>query len=133
MIPCTRGGRRGFAAVIVIVVFVICMSFFALWAKSAVIEHRRATTREWRLQAARLAEAGLLRAARRLAADPGYEGETWSIPAEDLKQQHAADVRLRAVRGDLSIRIEATARYPAGAVRRAQVTRQMTVPSPTEG
>lgn len=47
---------------------------------------------EWRCQADWLVEAGLERAAARIKADPTYEGETWSIPAESLGRRSASVV-----------------------------------------
>ena len=47
------------------------------------------------LQASWLAEAGVERAAARLAADPKYAGETWIISAKELAADDDAVVRIQ--------------------------------------
>jgi hypothetical protein len=121
--------------VAVIVVFAISMALFGLWAQSAVREHRRLAGHELRVQAGRLAEAGLQRAIARRAANAQYDGETWSIPAAVLGGAHAAEVRIRiAPAADAGrLRVEAVAEFPVGAVQRAQVTKHIDIPNQSSG
>ncbi len=42
-----------------------------------------------------LAEAGVERAVARLAADAGYTGETWNIPADEIAGGKGGVVRIR--------------------------------------
>ena len=92
-------------------------------------------TEQWRIQAVRLAEAGVHRGLARRAADPTYNEETWRVTADELGTSHAAAVRIR-IANDLeqsTLHCEATAEFPAGAIRRAQATRQIDVPIPERG
>lgn len=60
-----------------------------------IVAERHATQANHRgLQALWLAEAGVERAAARLAADSKYAGETWIIPAKELAAGDGAVVRI---------------------------------------
>jgi type II secretory pathway pseudopilin PulG len=133
----SRRPARGIALVVVIVTMSIALTLFALWSRTIVQEHRRMAARQYQLQATRLAEAGVRRAMAVRAANPLYNEETWSISREDFAGPHAAAVRIRVgpVGETGRLRYEATAEFPAGATRRAQVTREIeiaTTPSGTE-
>jgi hypothetical protein len=125
--------RRGIVLVAVVAVFAISLTLFGVWAQSAVRSQQRIRSQQFRVQAVRLAEAGVWRAIARRAADTSYKEELWHIPAEMLDKRSAAQVRIRVapVNGAATIRFEATAEFPDGAVRRAQITRRVEIPSPT--
>lgn len=130
----SRGGRRrgrprrGLALVIVLVLAVICLALFGVWARSIVMEKRRLANQQYRLQAVRLAEAGVRRGQARRAADPAFVEETWAVPAEDLGGRHGGEVRIRVTpAGAGAERVEAVAEFPADNLRRAQVTRWLEV------
>jgi Tfp pilus assembly protein PilX len=84
-------------------------------------------------QAAWLAESALDRAAARLAADPNYPGETWTLSAEDLAGRDAASVAIRvepeAGRPDRR-RVSVEAVYPDDPRLRARQTRDVTMTLP---
>lgn len=130
---CMRPAERGYVIVIVVVVLALAMTLFAMWTQAAVREHHWLNSQAMRLEAIRLAESGLARAEFRRAQDPEYVGETWSIPAADFQNQHAAEVRIRIEPIGTDLRYTATADYPAGAVRRARVTKLIEIPNPTPG
>jgi hypothetical protein len=122
--------------VLIVVIVTICISLtlFGLWAKDIVHQHRRSTNQEYRLQASALAEAGLRRAMARRAADAEFREETWLVSGEHLGRRQAATVHIRIAPGeDGAIRCEATAQFPADAVRRAQVTKRTEVAAPSIG
>ena len=127
--------RRGVVLIVVIVTTSISLVLFGMWAQNMVKEHRRFANQQYRLQATRLAEAGIRRAMARKSADPQFQDETWSVPTESLGGTHAANVQIRATQGDNAaiVRYEATAQFPAGAVRRAQITKRIEVPIPPPG
>jgi Tfp pilus assembly protein PilX len=134
--PRTIGrGRRGVALVLVIVAMSIALSLFAIWMRAIVLEHRRSASRQYRLQAVRLAEAGVRRAIALRAENPRYNEETWSITPQELAGKHAAEVRIHVTQVGESgnLRFEATAEYPASATRRAQVTRILELPATPTG
>jgi hypothetical protein len=99
-------------------------------------EHRRFAERQYRVQATRLAEAGLQRALARRTADAAFNSETWNVPAESFGGSQAGVVQIRVVTESAAgkQRYEATAQFPAGAVRRAQITKRFEVSAAsTEG
>jgi hypothetical protein len=126
---------RGFVLVTVIAVMAISMALFGIWARAVVIEHRRLDVQQFRVQAVRLAEAGLRRAAAQRAALPQYESETWRVPAAELDQLHDAEVSIRVIpiADGKTLAIESTAQYPAGTDRRAQSTKRIEIPNPHPG
>lgn len=127
--------RRGVVLIVVIVTTSISLVLFGMWAQNIVKEHRRFANQQFRLQATRLAEAGVRRAMTRKSVDPQFEEETWTVPADSLSGPHAATVQIHAVPSDdaKSMRYEATAQFPAGAARRAQITKRIEVPIPPSG
>jgi hypothetical protein len=130
-----RNARRGVVLIMVIVTVSVSMILFGIWAKNMVREHRRFANHLYRVQATRLAEAGVQRAIARRAADPAFTEETWPVPAESMGGTRGATVQIRVVFNSdaATLRYEATAQYPANAVRRAQVTKQIEIPtSPTD-
>jgi hypothetical protein len=126
-------GTRGFVLVAILVVLALAMALFGLWAQSAVREQRWLDGEALRLEALRLAEAGVARGIARRAIDPDYANETWRIPAADVGGRHAAEVRIRVTPEGAALRIAATADFPAGAVRRARVTKQIEISNPAPG
>lgn len=140
--PCTSQPKhrfqsrqsRGVVLIVVLVAIGISLTLFGLWGRNIVREHRQLVLHRYRMQAARLAEAGVRRAVARRAADPGYQQETWPVPADHLGGTHAAQVEIRAARNDAdnSVRLFATAQYPIGAKRSVTISRQieLTLPPP---
>lgn len=85
------------------------------------------------LQARWLAEAGLERAAARLAEDPGYSGETWQLPAGVLSGSEGATVhvQVRRVAGSpecLQVLVEAD--YPADPLYRVRMVKETVLEIP---
>jgi type II secretory pathway component PulK len=124
--------RRGIVLVAVVVVFAISLMLFGLWARTAVQQQQQMRSQQYRAQALRLAEAGMRRAVARRAADSQYVEEVWQIPAQLLDQINSAQVRIRVTNEDGADKIsyEATSEFPAGAVRRAQVSRRIEISRP---
>ena len=109
--------RHGVTIIIVIALFAVAMTMIGVWTRSA-LGHRRQMHR-WhqRVQATWLADAGLRRAAARLAREGDlYKGELWQIDAESLSGQAAAEVAIRIEPTDDAdrVRIVATADYFSG-------------------
>src|SRR3954469_16820927 len=86
--------RSGVVLVTIIVLIVVSLALFGLWTKSIVREHDRLSLQQFRVQAERLAEAGIERARARRSADAAYSEETWSVPAAELDNVHAGQVRI---------------------------------------
>jgi hypothetical protein len=127
--------RRSAILVAVVVVLTISLTLFGLWARALVQQRQRMRNLHLRVQAVRLAEAGVRRGLARRTIDPAYRQETWRVVASELDKIHDGEVRIRFVAGSeaATLRCEATAVFPAGAVRRAQVTKQMEIPTPNTG
>ncbi|MEK6235396.1 MAG: hypothetical protein N2C14_11875 [Planctomycetales bacterium] len=85
---------------------------------------------EQRLQAQWLAESGVRRAAHRLLSDPTYQGEFWSLSAEELGSPHeeTATVEIEiqpAPDDDDRLRIRVTAVFPANQDRAASYEQEL--------
>jgi hypothetical protein len=135
VLPLRRSPRRGVVLIVILATTSICLVLFGLWAKNLVREHGRSISRQQRVQATRLAEAGLRRAIARRSSDPEFQQEVWNIPADQLGGRYAGVVELHVTNSNNgeAERYEATARYPADAARRAQVTKHIELPiSPAE-
>jgi hypothetical protein len=107
--------RSGVAAIIIIAVLAMTMAFAGVWARRIVMERRAARRAEEQQQARWLAEAGVRRAAARLAADPAYVGETWLIDAADIDRPSSAEIEIVVEPGDSATApatLVAKARYP---------------------
>jgi type II secretory pathway component PulK len=128
-----RGRRkRGVVLIAVIVLFSVSLTLFGLWSQAAIREHRRLETQQFRVQAERLAEAGLQRAVSLRAADAKYSDEVWSVPATELDKSHTAQVRIYLAPGPDAgnIRLEATAEFPVGIPHRVQITKSVVIRHP---
>jgi hypothetical protein len=127
----TRRPRPGVVVVIMVVFIALSLTLFGLWAKSLVRGRDRLLMQVFRIQADRLAEAGLDRARARRAADPAYNEETWSVPAAELDNTHSAQVRIHVTTlpNNGGLRYEATAEFPTGQVRHAQRTKKIETPN----
>jgi hypothetical protein len=127
-----KSSRPGIVLVAVIAVFAISLMLFGLWARAAVQQQQQMRSQQYRAQAVRLAEAGVRRAIARRAADAQYTEELWPVPADMLDQIHSAQVQIKVIVAEDADTIDykATAEFPAGAVRHAQVTRHMETSRP---
>jgi Tfp pilus assembly protein PilX len=122
--------RRGAVLVVVLVCLALATALLLLVVKQAVAEHKVMQRNQWGLQALWLAEAGVERAAARLAADPKYVGETWTIAAEQLADDDGAAVRIHVetIAGwpeRRSVVVEAD--YPAGSELCCRQVKQIVV------
>src|SRR5687768_2951716 len=89
-----NGNRRGAVLVAVLVVMMVASLLFGAMLRTNRDEHRLLRIYQQRLQAQELAQAGLERAAARLAGDDAYAGEIWQIPAAELTGADPAAVAI---------------------------------------
>jgi hypothetical protein len=125
--------RSGAVLIVVLVCFAVATVLFVLLARQAVAERHMAETRLWTLQAQWVAEAALERAAARLAAEPNYAGETWTIPAAEFVGTDGAraTIQVETVADQPNRRlVRVEANYPDDPVHRAQFTKQVTIDRP---
>jgi len=85
-------GRRGAILVVALVCLGVAAVVFVAVLKTAAAERRSLQTEARRVQAAWLAESAVDRAAARLAVDPAYPGETWTVPPGVLNDFDSARV-----------------------------------------
>ncbi|HEY2159042.1 MAG TPA: hypothetical protein VGH33_25665 [Isosphaeraceae bacterium] len=129
----TKRPRSGFVAAVAVVVLFLLVLLGGGLLRVVWMRHADLRGAERRLQAEWLAESALDRASARLAADSGYRGETWNIPAERLNGRDAATVliEVRPVPDHPDRRaLLARADYPTAGTRRARQSREITIVVP---
>jgi len=127
--------RRGAFTVVVLICLLVAGMLLASLLKLALLQNRQAGYEQARLQAAWLAVSGLDRAASRLALEPSYAGETWSIESARFGGSDGATVVIRVEKTETAanrctVVVEAT--YPAEGPHQARLTRQATLSIPKE-
>lgn len=133
-----RTPRRGITSVAVLICLLVITLMSGVLFKIGVAHRAQVRAQERQLQAQWLAQAGLDRALFRLAASPGYTGETWQIAPGDLTpnatdgagHKLAAVVRIKVEPAGASReakRIKVQADYPPDPPRRARHSLQMQV------
>lgn len=127
--PLRRGGetRQGAFTVVVLVCLLISTMLLASLLKLALLHDGQSGHVLMRLQTDWLVESGRERAAARLASDPAYSGETWTIDAGRLGGPNAAAVVIRVRKDDSQSDrrlVEVEAAYPPEGTPQARLTRQ---------
>jgi Tfp pilus assembly protein PilX len=127
--------RRGAFTVIVLICLLVSGMLLATLLRLALQQNRQAGYEQARLQAAWLAVSGLDRAADRLALEPDYAGETWTIEPASLGGRSAGTVVIRVEKAEAdsdrrTVVVEAV--YPAEGPHQARLTRQATFSIPKE-
>lgn len=124
--------RRGLALIPALACLALVGLLCAATLRMAHTQRSAAADEERRMQTEWLAEAGLARAAARLAADPGYHGETWDVTLDDSAGVVRIAVEADDARpGRRRVRVEAD--YPRGDTpRRARLGKRLTIENGTE-
>lgn len=133
-----RTPRRGLTTVAVLVCLVVITLISGVLLKTGIAHRDQVRAQERSLQAQWLAQAGIDRALARLAASPGYAGETWELAPRDLGLPEpkgaghgpAALVMIKIVKPDSSPErrlIQVQADFPPDPPRRARHSAQMLV------
>lgn len=131
-----RQSRRGAVLVIALVAITMFAAIGGALVRIAVMERKTIDAQQRQRQARRLAEAGVARAAARLAGDPAYRGETWSLAGPQALAGQPASVRIEVddhpdKRGWR--RITAAADYPSDAAAKARETQVLEFPTTKSG
>jgi hypothetical protein len=120
--------------VMALVCLVILGMLQVLLVKSAVSRRQVSREQAWRQQARWLAEAGVERAAARLALDADYRGETWQLPSGELyagdrpSEPASVDIEVQSADadgGEQVIRVRAA--YPQELPRRVVYEKQIKI------
>lgn len=123
--------RGGFLLLTALVCVALAVALAGLLARMAMVDMQYDRSQLHRMQCEWLVEAGVERAAARLAADPDYTGETWRLGPEQLDGRHAAVVRI-AVAPDAERPAETVlnvqADFPDNPHRRVRQTRAVRLP-----
>jgi hypothetical protein len=121
---------------VALVCLLIVMGLLAGMLKGALRERRQMRQERDLRQTELLVEAGADRAAVRLAADDGYDGETWNVPAEEIIGLGAGQVLIEVTRDasaedreDAPWLVRIVAEYPLGGETSIRRTRSFTVRS----
>jgi hypothetical protein len=125
-----RCHRRGAFTVVVLVCLLVSAIVLASLLKLALLHDGQLASVQMRLQAGWLADSALDRAVARLAVDPAYSGESWTIDADRLGGSDPATLVIRVEKEELQTdrrRVVVAAVYPAEGTRQARLTRQTTI------
>ena len=130
-----RPQRTGMILAMVLVALLVVMLLGAALANAFLAQRQLVRLSQQQQQAFWLAESAMHRAAHRFANEPGYEGETWQVPADDLGGTYAgvAVVRVETVSEPQSgHRIIVDSSYPSGALKKTVQHRELFVAQSTE-
>ena len=127
--------RRGAVLILTLVCLALATIIGGVLLRWVVMEHKLLATRANESQARWLVEAGIERAAARLASNAEYAGEIWSVAAEELPAGFAGRVNLHIdeVEGEPRQRtIAVEAKYPVEAGTAVRVRKQIVYQLPKE-
>lgn len=127
--------RRGAVLIMTLVCLALATIVGGVLLRWLVLEHKLLATRANESQARWLAQAGIERAAARLAADVDYSGETWQLAAGELPSGHLGQVELRIETIDGQPRqrsVLVVAKYPTDADTPTRVRKQIVYQLPQE-
>jgi hypothetical protein len=121
--------RSGSIVIVALVCLVVVMGLAASMIQGAMRDRRHMRTLRDLRQTELLVEAGVDRAAFRLADDADYRGETWDVPAEEIVGRGAGRVVIEASRDgdDKPWQVRVAAEYPLGGETSIRRTRTFTV------
>ena len=127
---CGNRSRQGAFTVVVLVCLLLSAMLLASLLKLVWLQDGQSGRVQMRLQAVWLADSGFERAAARMAVDPDYSGETWTIDANRLGGPDAAIVVIRVDKDESHThrrQVEVKAVYPAEGTQQARLIRQTTI------
>jgi type II secretory pathway component PulK len=118
--------RHGAVLVVAMVCLLVITAIIGTMIRGTLRNHRQLRSEKDLRQTELLVDAGVARASKRLAADPEYRNETWSLPPDAITESGEGRVTIEltasAARGSLTARI--SAEYPIGnehSVRRSRI------------
>jgi len=105
------------------VLLLVTMGIAAALMRAAIADIRQIVIDRWAMQADRLAEAGLARAAAMLGENDSYGGETWT---PELPSEESATVAIAVERTEGRLTVTAVATYPSNGDRPVRARRSYT-------
>jgi hypothetical protein len=121
----TRGTRRGAALITAVVALTVCSVMLFYLLKGTLDTHRQMRTHRQEVQADWLAAAGVDRAIASLRQSSDYTGETWKIPADQLRDAAEVTIKVEPAAESNGRQITVQADYPAGEIYRSRKTRSV--------
>lgn len=122
-----RGKRRGVLLVAVIVCMAVVMGIVGTLLRSALSARRQLRVERDLRQVELLLEAGVDRAVAKLAANPNYDGETWSIPAMEILSDGDGEVVIEFPTAELPTETASESEDEAAASRRVRIAAEYPV------
>ncbi|QDU91102.1 hypothetical protein Pla175_45200 [Pirellulimonas nuda] len=113
-------GRRGATIFVVVAVLAVVAALASTWTASALRRSRQTRLAHLQVQADWLATAGVARARVQVLLDKAYDGETWRVPASELRGGEDAEVAIQLDEDELTVRVA----IPPGDAVRVRVTRR---------
>jgi hypothetical protein len=115
--------------IVALVCLLVVMALIGSLLQGTLRARRQLHAERDRRQAELLLQAGIDRAALRLAGEADYRGETWELPAESISGVAAGQVTIETSRAanDSPWQIHAVAEYPAGSPRSVRRSRTILV------
>jgi hypothetical protein len=131
----TRPGscRRGAVLVAALVCLLIVMAMLGAMLRGTLRARMQMHVQRDLRQCELLLEAGVERAAFRLASEADYRGETWAVPADSVVGSGEGQVTIAATRAadDQPWQLSVAAEYPLGSDSSIRRSRTVFVPSKT--
>jgi type II secretory pathway component PulK len=126
-----RLDRRGVMMIAAIVALTIASALLLTMVRRLSSSKHAFELELYRTQSQWLAESGIQRGAAKLLADPGYVGETWNIPPDQLQGEGAnVTIQIETVESPPGRRqVQVLVEYPAGPDA-LQVAKTITVDLP---
>ncbi len=126
--------RTGAVLVAALVCLLVTMTMIAMMLRRTLRDQRQLHAERDLRQTELLLDAGLARAAHRLAADPNYRHEIWNLPPDAVTSsgEGRVTISLSPVGGRPVLTATVVAEYPVGretSVRRSR-TVQLPIPAP---
>jgi len=124
--------RSGAALLVVVLAIVIAAMVAATLTQTALTQRRQVQLERDRAQTFWLAESGLSRAVAELDRNPNYRGEDWRIDVPGPSESQPGLVAIHITRNAETNqpRIDVTAEFPAGAVYRTRLHRELVLNLP---
>jgi Tfp pilus assembly protein PilX len=120
--------RRGTVLIVLMVLLLVTTSLAIAVMQAAMVDARQFATDANALQADRLAEAGIARAAALKASNPDFKGDEWTVELPGGKSG-TVTVQLKEAAGGLTF--ESVATYPASGPRLVRSRRTLALAQST--
>ena len=114
-----KSSRQGAVLIAALVCLLVVMSILGSMLQGAIVARRQLHAERDLRQTELLLQAGVDRAAFRLAGESDYRGETWEIPAEEIIGLGNGRVTIAATRASDTTpwQLDVIAEYPVGSQR----------------